>query len=230
MYPVYGLYAVKQITMFKKAPQERPRLAADVYNQLLSAIVNGQIEPGERLIQEKIASQINISRTPVREALLRLEQEGILEQTGRTGFVIRNISDEEIRALYGAREAVEGYAAYMIAVEKSQHQLATIGRAVAAEQQLSERDLEKEFKINRTIHRTIVEQCGNRVLLEMFDRLWGRGISLWLFAATRTSKAPPRPDVHLKLLETLKTGTPEEAQKEMIVHIRDGLELHLSRD
>ena len=64
--------------MFKRMPDVAPRLADDVYDQILSAIVNGQIAPGERLIQEKIATEINISRAPVREALLRLEQEGVL--------------------------------------------------------------------------------------------------------------------------------------------------------
>ena len=78
--------------MFERMPDVTPRLADDVYDQILSAIVNGRIAPGERLIQEKIATEINVSRTPVREALLRLEQEGILELSGRKGFAIRRIS------------------------------------------------------------------------------------------------------------------------------------------
>ncbi len=214
--------------MFKQAPQTRPRLANDVYEQILSAIVNGDIKPGERLIQEKIAEQINISRTPVREALLRLEQEGVLELSGRKGFSIRNITDEEIRALYGAREAVEGHAAFLIATQKGSDQLAAIKAAVEAEQTLTGRDLEKEFKLNRTIHRTIVEQTNNLVLLDLFDQLWGRGISLWLFAATRTSQIPPDQDVHQALLETLQSGTPQQAHQAMIEHIRDGLGMHLA--
>ena len=76
---------------FRQAPNVQPRLAVDVYDQILSAIVNGDIRPGERLIQEQIAAEINVSRTPVREALLRLEQEGVLVQSGRKGFSIRNI-------------------------------------------------------------------------------------------------------------------------------------------
>ncbi len=213
--------------MFRQAPQAKPRLAVDVYEQILSAIVNGQIKPGERLIQEKIAAEINISRTPVREALLRLEQEGILEQTGRKGFSIREISDEEIRALYGAREAVEGYAAYLLAEKKEAKQLAAIRKTVEAEMRQEQRDLEEEFRMNRTIHRTIVEQAGNPVLLAMFDNLWGRGISLWLFAATRTSRIPPNPEAHKQLLATISEGTPEQAQKAMINHIADGLAMHL---
>ncbi len=215
--------------MFRQAPTVQPRLASDVYEQILTAIVDGQIKPGERLIQEKIAEQINISRTPVREALLRLEQEGVLQQSGRKGFSIRKISDDEVRALYGAREAIEGYAAFKIAETGTVSQLTAIQKAVDAEIDLKHRDLEEEFRINRKIHRTIVEQTGNSVLLGMFDSIWGRGISLWLFAATRISDIPPEPDVHVKLLQKIREDTPEGAQKAMIAHIQDGLAMHLNK-
>ena len=209
--------------MFKQAPDIRPRLADDVYEQILSAIVNGDIAPGERLIQEKIAAEINISRTPVREALLRLEQEGVLEATGRKGFSIRPISEEEVRQLYSAREAIEGYAARFVAEAKDPDQLAKIKSAVDAEKEADTSNVEVDFRVNRTIHRTIVEQTGNRFLIDMFDGIWGRGISLWLFAATRTCQSPTPPDEHEILYNALAAGDPDAAQKAMIVHIRDGL-------
>ena len=215
---------------FRQAPNVQPRLAVDVYDQILSAIVNGDIRPGERLIQEQIAAEINVSRTPVREALLRLEQEGVLVQSGRKGFSIRNISEEEVRALYGAREAVEGYAAYLVSADGSAERLAVIKAAVDAELANGERSLEEEFSINRNIHRLIVEHTGNPVLLDMFDYLRNRGISLWLFAATQTGKAQPQPNAHVDLYNTIADGEPEEAHTAMIQHIRDGLGLHFPKD
>ena len=83
--------------MFTRLAQKRTRLADNVYEQILSAILSGEIMPGERLIQETIASQIDVSRTPVREAFLRLEREGVLEAAGRGGFQIRNITEQEIK-------------------------------------------------------------------------------------------------------------------------------------
>ena len=70
--------------MFTRLAQKRTRLADNVYEQILSAILSGEIMPGERLIQETIASQIDVSRTPVREAFLRLEREGVLEAAFRS--------------------------------------------------------------------------------------------------------------------------------------------------
>ncbi len=208
--------------MFKRLPDTQPRLADDVYEQILSAILNGQIAPGDRLIQEKIAAEINISRTPVREALLRLEQDGILEMSGRKGFSIRQISEQEVADLYGAREAIEGYGAFWVAANRTPARLAAIDARVRAEEGHATRDVEVEFKLNRDIHREIVAQTENKFLLGMFDSIWGRGISLWLFAATRANQAPPEPDVHRALYNVIATGSPEEAQAAMIDHVREG--------
>lgn len=212
---------------FKKLLRTRQRLADDVYDQLLSAIVHGHISPGERLIQEHIATAIDVSRTPVREALLRLEQEGILEQIGRKGFAIREISGREVRAIYGAREAIEGYAAFMVAGHRSPEKLAAIKLCIDTGQSVSRPSLEEDFTLNRNIHCAIVEQTGNPFLLDMFDKIWNRGLSLFLFAATRGGVKPPDLISHLRLYEVVAAGTPEEAHAAMIAHIREGLELHL---
>ncbi|HIB81718.1 MAG TPA: GntR family transcriptional regulator, partial [Gammaproteobacteria bacterium] len=119
--------------MFTRLAQKRTRLADNVYEQILSAILSGEIMPGERLIQETIASQIDVSRTPVREAFLRLEREGVLEAAGRGGFQIRNITEQEIKDLYLAREAVEGFAAKLLAGALSQEQAQNIEAAVRSE-------------------------------------------------------------------------------------------------
>lgn len=213
--------------MFKQAPVVQSRLADDVYEQILSAIVNGQIVPGERLIQEKIAAEINISRTPVREALLRLEQEGILEISGRKGFSIRKVSENEVRQLYVVREAIEGYAARAVARVKDPAQLAAIKEKVDAELDEDLTDVEVDFRVNRAIHRTIVEQLDNPMLLDMFDRVWGRGVSLWLFAATRNDQGPLEPMRHQELYKAISKGDPDSAQRAMIDHIREGLERQL---
>jgi len=213
--------------MFKRMPDVQQRLADDVYEQILSAIVTGQIAPGDRLIQEKIASEINISRTPVREALLRLEQEGVLEMQGRKGFAIRKMKEDEVVQVYGAREAVEGYAAYWLAENRTPQRIAAIQEKVDAERAEQTDDVQVEFRLNKAIHRSIVEQSDNKVLLDLFETLWGHGVSLWLFAGTMTNQDPPDPNVHQALLDVISKGSPEQAQAAMIAHVREGLERQL---
>ena len=213
--------------MFTRLDRKRTRLADDVYEQILSAILSGEIVPGERLIQETIASQIDVSRTPVREAFLRLEREGVLEATGRGGFQIREITEKEIQDLYLAREAVEGFAAKLLAGALSQEQAQNIETAVRSEMGLKSIHKEEHFHANRTIHRTIVAQTGNGILLDMFDSIWNRGISIRSFAAYPIPDSQDNRKQHLLLLDQIKTGNPDEAETAMVAHIREGLDNHV---
>ena len=213
--------------MFTRLDRKRARLADDVYEQILSAILSGEIVPGERLIQETIASQINVSRTPVREAFLRLEREGVLEAAGRGGFQIRDINEKEIQDLYLAREAVEGFAAKLLAGALSQEQAQNIETAVRSEMGLKSIHKEEHFHANRTIHRTIVAQTGNGILLDMFDSIWNRGISIRSFAAYPIPDSQDNREQHLLLLDQIKTGNVDEAETAMVAHIREGLDNHV---
>ena len=213
--------------MFTRLDRKRTRLADDVYEQILSAILSGKIVPGERLIQETIASQIDVSRTPVREAFLRLEREGVLEAAGRGGFRIRDITEKEIQDLYLAREAVEGFAAKLLAGALSQEQAQNIETAVRSEMGLKSNHKEEHFHANRTIHRTIVAQTGNGILLDMFDSIWNRGISIRSFSAYPIPDSQDNREQHLLLLDQIKTGNVDEAETAMVVHIREGLDNHV---
>lgn len=213
--------------MFTRLDRKRTRLADDVYEQTLSAILSGEIVPGERLIQETIACQINVSRTPVREAFLRLEREGVLEAAGRGGFQIRDINEKEIQDLYLAREAVEGFAAKLLAGALSQEQAQNIETAVRSEMGLKSIHKEEHFHANRTIHRTIVAQTGNGILLDMFDSIWNRGISIRSFSAYPIPDSQDNREQHLLLLDQIKTGNVDEAETAMVAHIREGLDNHV---
>src|SRR5437763_5675281 len=86
--------------------------AADsVYNTLRGAIVEGQLDPGDSLIEWHVARNFGTSRTPVREALLRLEAEGLAFRVPRRGLVVRHVSEHEIREVYAVRTALEALAA-----------------------------------------------------------------------------------------------------------------------
>ena len=213
--------------MFSRLTRNRTRLADDVYEQILSAILSGEIVPGERLIQENIASQIDVSRTPVREAFFRLEREGVLETAGRGGFQIRNITEQEIQELYLAREAVEGFAAKLLAGALSQEQVQNIEAAVRSEISLNSTHKEEHFHANRNIHRTIVAQTGNGILLDMFDSIWNRGISIRSFSAYRIPDDTDNREQHLELLDQIKQGPMVEAENAMVAHIREGLHNHV---
>ena len=181
---------------FRSIEPTRPRLADEVYRQVLDAVLAGDLRPGERIVQDRIAQEINVSRTPVREALLHLEQEGILARAGAAGFTVRGISETEVRDIYQAREAIEGYAARLVAEQRSAASLKRIERTVEREESIAAGGVEEYFHANRRIHRSIVKETGNEYLLKSFDAIWNRGFSFRVFAAIDHADMDASPHEH----------------------------------
>lgn len=96
--------------------QERKSLGQHVFENLKQAIVRGELQPGKRLVENQIAETLNISRTPVREAIHKLEREGLLEKLPRGGFIVPDLTRENVEETFGIRSVLEGYAARMTAI------------------------------------------------------------------------------------------------------------------
>lgn len=206
---------------------QRPRLADEVYDQLVAAIMAREIGPDDRLVQEKLAAQLDISRTPVREALLRLEKEGVLHLANSGGFRLTKISEEETRELYQARAAIEGQAARILAVRNDSEELDNLRKLIRDTEAMTNPTTSDYFMANRTIHRSFMEAAGNRFLLEMFDMIWGRAMAFHLFAAIENADIAKSLGHHIDLVEALATGDKTQALEEFTAHIKQGFELHL---
>ncbi len=211
----------------KKIKPERRRLADEVYKQLLDAIHNNDIKANERLVQEKLATELQISRTPIREALLRLEQEGVLVTSSRGGFIIHQKSSLEVKELYQARAAIEVQATRILTSQNNTQKNDQLRDIIEREEKLVTPTIDAYFKANCNIHRAIVELCENRYLLELFDNIWNRGIAFRVFAEIDKIDLSKSLGDHIALLEAIKTGNQDTATKAAIDHIGDGLELQM---
>jgi len=173
---------------FKSIQPVRRRLADDVYDQLVNAIMNLDIGHEDRLIQEKLAADLGISRTPVREALMRLEQEGVLTKSAQGGFRLYQMSDQEVRELYQTRAAIEGQVARILAERHTADDIATLRKTITDEENISSHSVRDYFEANRNIHRKFVELANNRYLLEMFDMTWGKAMAFRSFYKTHSGR------------------------------------------
>ena len=214
--------------VFKQIKPIKTRLADEIYRQILDAVSCGDVGPNERLIQEKLAAELRVSRTPVREALLRLEQEGILESIDRTGFIIRKLSVDEVHEIYQARAAIEGHAAHILARTAGGACIDRLRQLVAREERLKSHKTVDYFNANRAIHRAIVTESGNRYLLEMFDNIWNRGTSFHLFATLEKIDLRKSLGGHDALCDVIAAGDPLKASETMRNHIQDGLALQVA--
>lgn len=212
----------------KSISTARRRLADEVYEQLVEAILNQDIGRNDRLVQEKLAAQLQISRTPVREALLRLENEGVLVSANKGGFRLATLSERDVRDLYQARAAIEAQAARILAVNCTATELEHLRTLIAKEEGQHKQTTREYFVANRNIHRAFVEMSSNSFLLEMFDMIWGRAMSFNLFSTIENADLLQSLGDHITLVDAIETGDQTHAHDQVIRHIEDGIQLQLT--
>ena len=214
---------------FRPFDRSSQRLADFVYHQLLDAIAAGQVAPGVRLVQGTLADQMNVSRTPVREALLRLERENILKSVDRGGFVVRTTTGKEARQIYQVRQAIEGYAARMVAESDDPGASAERLHTLVAATEVWGDSIREAFRRNDALHRGVVQATGNAVLVEAFDIVWARAQSFVMYATLMTVN----PDTvepgagHRDIVDAIAAGDGHKAQEMMIAHIVHGLDAQI---
>ena len=141
-----------------------------IYDEIRDAIVEGELMPGARLAEEALATQFRSSRTPIREALLKLRQDGLVEASGR-GLVVRQRTSEEILNLYKVRVLLEEFAAHEAAVYRSDLDLNRLMRLHAEMADASHDAGSRLEQVNREFHEQMWRSSHNDALVEMLKRL-----------------------------------------------------------
>ena len=140
---------------------------------MLEAIDRGDFPPGARLIETELADRFNVSRTPIREVLNRLESIGVATRDGRRGMTVAVLDHDQLGELYDLREVLEGFAARLAARRASPAEIAVLREMVVSDVAKAERDAPAhELAIaNKRFHRQLHHASHNRYLLDMLDRM-----------------------------------------------------------
>ena len=144
-------------------------LAADVHRALRAKIVSLEYKPGSRLVEDDISHDIGVGRTPVREALLRLEGEGLVSRQ-RRGWIIEAMDPANARFIFEARISVESYATRVAADRGDAVSLERLEELVVRMDDLDSISRTELNRLDRTFHETIVAMAGNPLFVEMHDR------------------------------------------------------------
>jgi DNA-binding GntR family transcriptional regulator len=139
------------------------------YESLKQAILRSELGPGQPLVETALATWLQVSRTPVREALNRLEQDGLVER-GDRGLVVRRRSPEEILDIYEARVALEGAVGRTAADRRTEYDLRTLRRIVEQTEVVGDDD-DARMEINREFHRAMWRASHNESLMDLLERL-----------------------------------------------------------
>lgn len=146
-------------------PASRPLHGQSVYDRLCDEIRSGVLRPGARLLETEIAARLEVSRTPVREAIRRLEADGLVGHEPRTGAMVRKLDYPEIMELYEMRTVLEGTAARLAARAASEMELEEL-RAINTEMATQAKDGARLVRLNRQFHARLMDAARNRFLLK----------------------------------------------------------------
>lgn len=196
------------------------------YERIKQAIVTGELKPGEQLVETALAQWCQVSRTPVREALTRLEQDGIVVRSER-GMVVRENSPEDVLDLYETRIALEATAARMAAERRTFHDLLQMHQLAQSMIDVAPPEILDMVATNDRFHRSLWRATHNRSMIDLLDRL---SLHLGRYPAT-TLSFPGRWEhacqQHLGIVEAVEARDGDKAAALATEHFTESRDIRL---
>lgn len=196
------------------------------YRMLRDRIFSGDYAPGSRLKERQLCADLEVSRTPVREALRRLEAEGLVQIEPRRGGVVSHIDVEEAEEIFALGTVIEGFAAKMAAHKATAGAVADLERIVAAMEETLERADERcrtdYMKLDGELHGRIVAMADSRRLSAALQQVVGVPVLVQAFNRYTPEHLRQSFDQHRTLVEAIRERDAEWAESAMRYHILAG--------
>ncbi len=211
-----------------KSPPQRMSLGQYVYDNLKHAMVSGDVAPGTRMVESRLAEALGISRTPVREAFHKLEREHLVQRSPGGGFFVVGLTRADVVETFGIRSVLESYAARLATLKHQEKELLPLEKKIREYQlHLKKGRLEALPKINTEFHDLLYGLSRSPRLIKMINDLRDlifrfRQVILGIEDMARLSNAD-----HLLMLEHIKKRDAEMVEKLVREHILRGQEIVL---
>jgi DNA-binding GntR family transcriptional regulator len=207
---------------------ERKSLGQNVYENLKQAIVQGDLSPKSRIIESRLAESLGISRTPVREAIHKLEREGLLRRGSTGGFFVTGLNRRDIEETFGIRSVLESYAAKLAAMKHNPRELDLLEEKIRDYQAALDRGRTEILpEINTAFHDHLYTLSHSprliRMINELHDHIYRfRKVLLQSEELARTSNRD-----HRDMIRAIRKGDAEGVEKLVKEHILRGREVVL---
>lgn len=196
-------------------------LAQEAYQVLQQMIVHGELAPGARIIEPALCEQLQISRTPLREAIRMLSSDGLVARRHNRNAVVTLIDSRELEYLFEAEAGIEGLAAELAASRMTNTDLKQLETMQERLEKLQAKgDRAAYFALNQRIHALLVAGAKNPVLEETHRRLLGRLERARYLALNSIDRWQESTDEHRAILEALKARNGKLAQRLLSDHVR----------
>ena len=203
----------------------RQVLADHVYEELLASLMDGRLEPGTAVSIDGTARELDVSPTPVREALARLEHTGMVRRVALKGYRVAPVfTREDFAELMEARLAIEPVNARLACARLTPQRFAELEQAVedlkSAPRGPSFAEYKDYLEADERFHQLIAQQTGNQFMVSAYAALGGQVQRFRLFGGVGITDAENAIAEHQSVLDALSTGDPEQAEAAMADHVQ----------
>lgn len=196
------------------------------YEMLKKGILRGELRPGQPLIEANLAAWCQVSRTPIREALMRLEQDGLIDRSDR-GLVVRQRSPEEIIDIYETRMILEATVGRVAAERRTGFDVRTLRRFLTLSKDIDTADVDAVVTVNQQFHEAVWRASHNESLLDLLVRL-----NLHLARYPETTLSYPGRwkqaiNEHTELTDAIEARDGDLAYEVALRHFREARDIRL---
>ena len=207
---------------------KKKSLREEVYESLRKSILHGKLKAGQRLIEEQLANQTGISRTPVREAFHKLERDDLVSRLPKGGFAVREFTKEDVEEIFGIRYALESHAAYLAALHITPDGISALEKKVdESESALENGNGDKAVRLQTEFHDILYKSCKSKKLIDMIncyrDYFYRYRPSLLHMESGMRATI----DDHRRMLEAMKKKNPRLVERLVQKHVEKGRDLIL---
>jgi DNA-binding GntR family transcriptional regulator len=198
---------------------QKQNISEELVKYIKQQIISGELNPGDRIVETKLARELGVSQTPVREAIRHLHGEGIITIVPNKGPMVRTLDMKDVFEIYSVRSMLEGLAIRLATQNATDEQIAGLESFYEEmKQKLNDDSVTSLLHDSSHIHRTIIEMAGHSRLLNMYQSISFQ-ISLVNRLLGAKSTKQKEVDQHLELIEALKKKDPDSAEQTMRKHI-----------
>ena len=205
-------------------PVGKPRSVGEaVYDAMKVAIIKGDLLPGQRLIEHQLSLQMRTSRIPIREAIKKLEKDGLVEKPQKRGFVVKNVTKAEIEETFGIRAVLESYAAYLATEKMTDVLMKRLENTVQAYRDaLARSDVEGMMTANAQFHETIYKASGSEKLYTLINNFRDYIARYRKTLLVTRDFAEISLEDHVQMMNAMKEGNQEKVEDLVRKHILRG--------
>jgi DNA-binding GntR family transcriptional regulator len=200
--------------------QEHPSLQDKVYDHLKLAILSGEVQPGERLVETRLAESLGVSRIPVREAIRKLERDGLVVVFPRRGIYASSLSPKDVDDVYAVRAVLEGLAARLAAAHRTDDHLARLDAIVATMKAQADRgDSAGLFATGRQFHEVVLEASANAKLVSLMELMRSQVERIRKLRMRVSHRTHDVYREYVAILDAIRRGDGATAEAEMRAHV-----------